>query len=274
MPEGPEVRRYMDVVGNLKGWEVTGYELMGNKFLQQDSELWDDLMGCKLVETQTYGKVFALKFEPDMALLGHLAMTGSFLIDDHIWNHDHTRMALCFERDGDQLWLNYIDMRGWGNLEPMLHEDVPHHKRVTKLGPDALVPFRELNVDKVYENMMSHPNWTLSEALMDQTVVAGVGNIYRCEILNMSYVHPSILIKNIPEKKLRQIIESIPVVLMSAYKHGKDFTRRIYKADHCWVCHKLKRTDTVEKVKQSGRTVWYCNSCQKPERFPDLEEDV
>jgi formamidopyrimidine-DNA glycosylase len=283
MPEGPEVKRYMDVVRNLRGWTITEYNLIGHAFTKQDHELWDDMIGCQLYDTFTHGKRFALRFTPDMAIVGHLSMTGSFLIDNKEWDtHPHLRMSLRFEnpsavgeRGEEVMYLNYIDMRGWGSMEPTLDDWVETHKHIAKLGPDPLKwgqpEWRQQMVPKLFDIFRAYPNKTFSEAIMDQELVAGVGNIYRSEILNRHYIHPELEIQSIPDKQLRDSCDSIQMVLWHAYRAGKTFPRRIYKAEECWLCSTSKRTTAIQTLKQGGRTVWFCPHCQALDRFEKKE---
>jgi formamidopyrimidine-DNA glycosylase len=146
-------------------------------------------------------------------------------------------------------------------------------KHITKL---ALDPLNAKFDAKYLNSKLSHINRAIKTAILDQTNVAGIGNIYADEILFLTKIHPLTIAKHLNLKQYELIVKYAKQVLKQAIKYGGT-TIATYKSDArhigqyqnkllvhmranqpCKVCHTL-----IEKIKVNGRGTYFCPKCQK-----------
>jgi len=202
-------------------------------------------------------------------MIFHLGMSGRWRIDpDEIGKHDH----LILETDaGHRLALN--DPRRFGSLDliPTEHlEDFPAFKA---LGPEPLGP--ELSkaylVDKLDDRIAP-----IKLLLLDQRVIAGLGNIYVCEALNVARINPRKPGGRVSGPQLDRLVEAIPAVLESAIEAGGSTLRDYAKPDgELGYFSKQFRVYGREGQKcaydggiilrqvDGGRSTFWCPKCQK-----------
>jgi formamidopyrimidine-DNA glycosylase len=142
---------------------------------------------------------------------------------------------------------------------------------LNKVAPD---PFSsDFEFDSVYQKLKK-ANKPIKSALLDQTIVSGIGNIYVDEILFMSRIHPLEIAKNLSRDKVEEIINHSKVVLNKAISLGgttiKSFTSShsisgrfqnellVHTKTSCPECSK-----EITKIKVGGRTSYICEDCQK-----------
>ncbi len=165
------------------------------------SEVQKKLEGQTLFSLDRRGKWMLFQFMPqtesidmiDMSqyvrVVGHLRMSGRYKIADEVTDHPHNRFQLHL--DNGKV-INYIDQRRFGTFHFV--ENFADHTGLATLGPDALSP--EFN-ENYLATKLANLKKPIYSALLDQTVVAGLGNIYVNEILHASGIHPLIASKNI-----------------------------------------------------------------------------
>ena len=214
-------------------------------------------------------------------LLIHLGMSGKILVSDSkIGNYfyeyskgsDHNHVI--FElNDGTKL--TYNDPRRFGAMDLAKTDDLNNHKFLEKLGPEPLG--NNFNSDYL-KTELSKKESPIKNVLLNQSVVAGLGNIYVCEALFMSGISPKKKASKISKSKCEELVQNIRAVLISAIEAGgsslKDFTdiqgnsgyfqfefyvygreNECFKIEHCG--RKIKR------ISQSGRSSFYCPRCQR-----------
>lgn len=129
-----------------------------------------------------------------------------------------------------------------------------------KLGPDAL----SLDLNE-FRELASKRGGKVKPWLMNQSVMAGLGNVYSDEVLFQARVHPDCQLKSLDDKKVRDLHRATMKVLKAAIKAEADPARMPKSfllphrrdGEHCPRC-----SGELEKIKAAGRTAWLCPRCQ------------
>lgn len=209
-------------------------------------------------------------------VLSHLGMTGAYLVrKTKKPEKDHTHFVIGIENpNNESAYLHYVDPRRFGRLSATL-ESPFEHPYLAKLGPEPL----ELTPKKLSTHFMlkaKRRKAPIKNFIMDAHVVVGVGNIYACESLFKSGISPLREAGNLSESEFLALSKEIIKTLKSAIKQGgttiKDFQNaeggtgyfavalKVYGRQGlpCTSCKK-----EIIQIKQSGRSSWYCPTCQK-----------
>jgi len=201
-------------------------------------------------------------------LIFHLGMSGRWRIDPaQIGAHDH---LLVETGAGRLLALN--DPRRFGSLDLVRSEAWESYSPFTRMGPEPLGP----DFDAAYlARMLAGKATSIKAALLDQRIVAGLGNIYVCEALNMAGIAPVRQAERIGARRLALLVESIRAVLTAAIAAGgstlRDYARpdgelgyfskqwRVYgrEGESCGCGTPIRR-----RV-DGGRSTFFCPKCQK-----------
>lgn len=260
MPELPEVEsfgKYLEKTSlnkKIEEVEVKSPELLQN--IDVDS-LKDKLEGSIFRNTKRHGKYLFVRLDNDSWLILHFGMTGSF---KYFKNGDekplYDRILFNFEDDGH---LAFNDPRKFGKVH--LTFKILDFIKEKKLGPDAL------NVDlKTFKELYSKRRGASKSALMNQHVMAGVGNIYSDEVLYQACVHPKTSFNALNNAKITEIFNIMKEVLDTAVDrqvHGQKLP------DSYLISHRIRNGECpdsdikLKTLKIAGRTSYYCPECQK-----------
>lgn len=214
-------------------------------------------------------------------LLIHLGMSGRILISgdplgqfhhDHPAPEKHDHVVLHLDNGGR---ITFNDPRRFGAMDLMATDQAETHKLLASLGPEPLGnAFNEAYLIKVLK-----PRRTpIKSALLDQRIVAGLGNIYVCEVLYRAGISPLRKAVNIGEKRLASLVPLIRDVLSEAIEAGgsslKDYRQtdgelgyfqhafRVYDREG-ESCQTSDCTGKIVRTVQSGRSSFYCPTCQR-----------
>ena len=281
MPELPEVetvRRGLNTLTvnkTFEGGEVLlprtlAYPLSVDKFVPC-------LQGLAIAEWQRRGKYLLAQLANDeqehQGYLGiHLRMTGQLLWTQQTEKlQKHTRIRFFFK---DNQELRFVDTRTFGKV--WLVTDQPQVQNIItglkKLGPE---PFSEEFSIAYFTNRLSKSGRNIKTFLLDQNVVAGIGNIYADEALFKSKIHPQTIANKLNSKQIKSLHQAIIIVLQTAIDQGgttfSDFlnllgvngnygnSALVYgrKGEPCRVCQ-----TPIAKIKLGGRSTHFCPQCQ------------
>ncbi len=270
MPELPEVeivRR--GLAQRIIGRKIAGVEVYLDKIARPDSEtLRRELTGLTVQGLRRKGKV--LLWDLGRRLLAvHLKMTGRFdFVAPGEPLEKHTHFCLTF--NGAPFELRYHDLRRFGWLHVVRPEELDQQPFWSELGPDAL----EVAEDE-FCRLMAARRGRLKPLLLNQSFVAGLGNIYVDETLFRAGLHPLTSADRLGRTERRKIHAAMKEVLELALKHGGSSianyrdaegnlgyfqTRHLVygKADEpCPRCGA-----TIERIKLGGRSSCFCPECQ------------
>ena len=281
MPELPEVetvRRGLSRVTLYK--PIKGGNVLLNRSIAHPVSIEDFLpaiMGAELTAWQRRGKyllaVLTRHNKPAGWLGCHLRMTGQLLwVEQSMPVSSHCRVRLFFDDDRE---LRYVDQRTFGRLWWVPPDQQPE-KIITglqRLGPEPFADDFSLGYLQTWFRRRQRP---VKNVLLDQTMVAGIGNIYADEALFLSGIRPKVRCDLISQKRLRRLHTSIRKVLTDSIEAGgttfSDF-RDIHGTngnygDVAWVYDREDEpcrvcNTPIKRIKLAGRSAHYCPSCQK-----------
>lgn len=259
MPELPDVevfRRYFEATSLNQ--EVGKVDVSDQRILQDvtPGSLGKALNGLQFRSTRRHGKFMFAGTNGEPSLVLHFGMTGylSYLEgDDEPPNH--TRVLFSFT--GGQR-LAYVCQRLLGLVTVTRDED--GFIESNELGPDAFAVDRE-----TFRNTLSGRRGTAKSALTNQTVLAGIGNIYADEILFQSRIHPKTQMGDLPDQALTTLHEQTRRVLQAGIDSDVDVARM---PDWFLLPHRREEEPCprcgagIQSLKVSSRTAYYCPSCQ------------
>jgi formamidopyrimidine-DNA glycosylase len=282
MPELPEVETIKrGLYSRIIGLRITDVKVENIKSFQGNPK---QIIGKKIIDVQRRAKNIRIKLEGDLNLLFHLKMTGQLIYLDqkerlagghpsHDW-HDklpnkHTRIVFVFDNES-KLFFN--DMRKFGWCKVLSDEQIEN--TFTKFGPEPFT--KQFNVQYLFCRAQNSPGWNIKQFIMDEKIIAGIGNIYANEALYLARIHPLTKVKYLKEKDWEKLRSCILKVLEEGIKYGgttdSDYVdiegKKGGMQDHLNVYHKVGERcpdcpGVIEKIKIGGRGTYFCPGCQK-----------
>jgi formamidopyrimidine-DNA glycosylase len=290
MPELPEVETVR------RGLEPV---LVGNAFARVEQRRPDlrfplpkdfgiRLSGRTVEALDRRAKYLLARLDDGEVLVMHLGMTGRFRIDRangtekkeaaprKIPKHEHVVFHL-----GDGTLVRYSDTRRFGLMDLIRSERLDEHRLFKGLGIEPLSP--AFTAAWLAQRLKGKAT-SIKAALLDQRLIAGLGNIYACEALHRARISPMTLAGSLatksgkPTKKTAALVEAIKAVLADAIRAGgsslRDYKRadgRLGRFQHRFKtynrqgkpCPRKGCGGTVRRVVQGGRSTFYCPTCQR-----------
>jgi len=257
LPELPDVeifKNYFDQTSLNK--KVTSLELVEKSILAGISEdkLKKHIEGNRFTKTFRHGKYLFARNNTGYFLVMHFGMTGRLEFNEENREPEYYKMALRFKKGS----LYYISIRKLGRISFTGSMDSYIEQR--KLGPDALEIGRE-----EFLKLASKKKGMVKPVLMDQTFIAGLGNIYVDEILYNCRIQPRKKMQNMAEKDLKRIHTCMGHVLATSIKAKAEPGRMpqtwlIKKRKEGLKCPKCK--GRIKKILIQGRGTYFCSGCQ------------
>ena len=239
------------------------------------------LTGQKVLQLRRRSKYILADLEGGETLLIHLGMSGRMVVSgdalgrfvhDHPAPEKHDHVVFHME-DGARITFN--DPRRFGAMDLMATEGAEGHKLLAGLGPEPLGN----SFDEAYlVGALKGRNTPIKTALLDQKIVAGLGNIYVCEALFRAGVSPIRKAGQISTQRIKRLVPAIRDVLTEAIAAGGSSLRDFRQADgelgyfqHNFdvygregaPCRSPDCPSVIRRVVQSGRSSFYCPSCQR-----------
>lgn len=288
MPELPEVETVKRGLERLIVGRVieTAVHDTAKSFPNPDSEVRQFLLGASVTGVRRRAKVLLIDLSSEYTLVTHLKMTGQLVFrGDEVFGAGHpndslvgtlpdksTRVTITFA-DGSHLYFNDQRKFGWMRLMPNI--SVGEIDFMKKLGPEPLED--SFTADILFDRLQRRKNTTIKAALLDQTVLAGVGNIYADEALWGAKIHPSTLVKNLPKAKVALLHQELRYVMNLSIEKGGSTDKNYVNAegkrgsyiDFARVFRRegkpCPRCGTaILKTRVAGRGTHLCLHCQKP----------
>lgn len=204
-------------------------------------------------------------------LVVHLRMTGQLLwVKQDTPLQKHTRVRIFFPNNQE---LRFVDQRTFGKiwLAPNTLFDVV--TGLTNMGPEPFSP--EFSVQYLQEQLQGKLG-IIKSALLDQTLIAGLGNIYADEVLFKSGIYPETLADKLTDEQLIKLHQAIKEILTEAIKKGgttfSDFLNLLgVNGNYGNVAYVYRRTGEecricgikIDKIKLGGRSTHFCPNCQQ-----------
>lgn len=289
MPELPEVETTVrDLQKTILGRKIEDVWSDFKNIIKKPKNfevLKKQLIGRKIERIRRRGKNILFELSGGKTLLLHQKLTGHLLLGkwqmvNQRWQPE-TKGALgdsmnkflhliFYLDDGRMLALS--DLRKFAKVELWSSSELENSEEFKSLGPEPLE--RSFTFEKFKEILPKRGK--IKQVLMDQTIIAGIGNIYSDEILWAAKIHPLKDVSKLAEGELKEIYEAIGKILPKAIKLGgesfSDFRRisgergyfdkerKVYRREG----EKCSRCDTViKRIKLAGRSAHFCPDCQR-----------
>lgn len=311
MPELPEVETVRAGLQALLPGKIIAGESHDwpKSFPNPEGDVAAFLIGSKILQVRRRAKVLLIDLSSGYTVVTHLKMTGQLVFvgfagtkkapstkrpnsnsqipnskDEVRFGAGHpndslvgqlpdksTRVTLTFQ-DNSQLFFNDQRKFGWMKLYPT--PEVPNIDFMQTVGPEPLEDTFTPQV--LFDRLQRRKNTSIKAALLDQTVLAGVGNIYADESLWGAKIHPATLVKNITEKQVALLHKELQFVLNLAIEQGGSSNHTYVNAEgkkgsYMHFARVFRREGkacprcgtTIEKSKVAGRGTHTCPACQK-----------
>ena len=268
MPEGDTIFKAARTLGAaLEGQPVTAVQTRVEQIRS---------LGPKRLVDQTIsgveprGKHLLIWFAPsELALHSHMRMNGSW----HLYRQGERW------RKPEHLARISLAVPGWEAVcfsapvcQLLSRTQVERHPQLTALGPDALDD--DTDLVEAQRRLEARSDWSIAEALLDQRVLAGVGNVFKCEVLFLHGVDPWTLVGDLDAETLRQLLATAERLLKRNVEPGSvgrtttapgSRAGRLYVYGHAR--RPCPRCSTPIKVRRQGtqaRPTYWCPRCQGP----------
>jgi endonuclease-8 len=239
MPEGPSIRILKEETQQFKGQEILS--VSGNSAIDIQR-----LQGKTIKSFKTWGKHFLICFD-DFTVKIHLLMFGTYRINDR--KDAAPRLSMVFANGELNFYTCSIKiLEGDINLHYNWYEDVMN---------------KNWSPEKAKESLDKIPNQMICDAVLDQNIFSGVGNIIKNEVLYRCYIHPESMVGKIPDDKLKEIIDECSIYSFQFLEWKKKFELKSH-----WLAHTkslCRRCDLPLQKKYTGvkkRRSFFCTNCQ------------
>ncbi|WP_292289551.1 bifunctional DNA-formamidopyrimidine glycosylase/DNA-(apurinic or apyrimidinic site) lyase [Marivita sp.] len=239
------------------------------------------LTGKRVLRLRRRSKYILADLDSGETALIHLGMSGRMLVSgdplgqfvhDHPATEKHDHVVLDMD-NGARITFN--DPRRFGAMDLFATDGADTHPLLASIGPEPLGN----SFDEPYlVAALAHRNTPMKAALLDQKTVAGLGNIYVCEALFRSKIHPTRPARKVSKDRLSRLVPVIREVLRDAIEAGGSSLRDFRQADgelgyfqHSFdvygregaPCRTPGCNSTIRRIVQSGRSTFYCPTCQR-----------
>ena len=229
------------------------------------------LEGTEVERLNRRAKFLMATLSSGETLLMHLGMSGSFIVGEARAQQNPKHDHVVFEMSGGSRII-YNDPRRFGFMELLVKGDVG---RLAHIGPE---PLSNLFNSPCLLKALHDKKASIKSALLDQRVVAGLGNIYVCEALYDAHISPKRPARTLTISEGERLCGTIKLTLERAIKAGgsslKDFVNaegNLGYFQHSFLVYDREDEDcmaegcngVIQRMKQSGRSTFFCPKCQK-----------
>ncbi len=275
MPELPEVETIRrGLAARMEGRRLVRVEARRPDLrIPLPADLAHRLEGRRVETVGRRAKYLLLRMEDGTTLIAHLGMSGRMVIlppGDRapLDAHDH---VILETEDGDEVRFN--DVRRFGLMTLAAAGELDAHPLLASLGPEPLG--NDFN-GPALAAALAGKRTPIKAALLDQHVVAGVGNIYACEALHRAGISPRRLARTVQGGRAERLAGAVRAVLGAAIDAGGSSLRDYVQASgelgyfqHAWAVYGREGEPcpdcgrAVRRLAQSGRSTFYCAACQR-----------
>jgi formamidopyrimidine-DNA glycosylase len=219
------------------------------------------------------GKHILFRFDNDRTLVTHLRMSGRFMLLNAEDEDPRFAHAIFYFENGQRLV--FQDQRHFGFMRVARTNDVSDLPEIKKLGPE---PLSDTFSEEYFYGSLRTSGRTIKEFLLDQSRVSGLGNIYASEALFLARIHPGKRANMISRPRTARLHQAVRDILMEAIDAGStlnanptDSDSAYYRGEYerYWRVYDREGLDcdicdtSIRRVKQAGRSTFYCPGCQK-----------
>ena len=283
MPELPEVETVLRGISPILEGNLIDYAQVNRPDLRRPfpNNLAKRLKNRKINFLHRRSKYILIDLSGGETLIMHLGMSGRIMISqkvagtfhhntNHSQKHDHFVLHL---KDNHQLTFN--DPRRFGVIDLLRTENLELSGMLSQIGPE---PLSNSFNEAYFVSTLRLKKTNIKSALLDQRVVAGLGNIYVCEALFRAGISPKRQALRISHKKLSSLVPIIKEILLEAISSGGSSLRDFRNASgdlgyfqHSFDvygredqdCYNTECDSKIKRITQAGRSSFYCSNCQR-----------
>lgn len=270
MPELPEVETVKNTLKkNITNKKIININIFYANIIENtDTETFKkSIINQTIIDIKRRGKWLIFELN-DYYLLSHLRMEGKYFIkntNDLISKHEHISFIL-----DDLSELRYQDTRKFGRMYLLEKKDLYLKKPLKDIG---LEPWDKKLTTSYLKEKLKHKKLPIKTVLLDQSIIAGIGNIYADEILFLCQISPLKISNSLNDLDLENIINNTQLILQKAINYGGTTIRTytasgvngrfqqellVHTKETCPNC-----LNKIVKIKCGGRGTYYCPNCQK-----------
>lgn len=271
MPELPEVETIKRQLNRrIKGKKIKAVEVRLRKFVKYPLKEFKQIVeGAVITNVSRRAKLLIIELSNGYCLITHLKLTGQLILDGQPSKHTH---LIYYFTDNSQLIHN--DLRQFGFVKIVPKKELTDFLKKEKFGPEPLSKKFTFNLFK--QILEKRKGAKIKPLLMDQSFVAGIGNLYADEILFLAKVLPTRKAKTLKPVEIKGIYQGIKKILpLAIKKHGssnRDYVdaagkkgnyasfQKVYQREN-QACFKCKTK--IERIKMGSRSAHFCPQCQK-----------
>ncbi|MCX0290258.1 DNA-formamidopyrimidine glycosylase [Lactobacillus kullabergensis] len=272
MPEMPEVETVRrTLLPLIKGKTIKEVTVWYPKIITGDAkEFARQLTGKKIENIDRYAKYLLIRLSDNLTIVSHLRMEGKYrLVKINTKKDKHDHVQIIFS---DNSALRYNDVRKFGRMQLIKTGTEKEKTGIGKLGAE---PNSAAFTVSYLQKGLARKKKNIKNTLLDQSVVAGLGNIYVDEVLWETKIHPLSMANSIPDTKVAELHDNINSLIELAIAergttvhtyldaNGKTggFQKMLqvygHKGEPCMRCG-----TPLEKIKVNGRGTTFCPKCQ------------
>jgi formamidopyrimidine-DNA glycosylase len=288
MPELPEVetiRIGLDKLIKNKQVKDVSHD-WPKSFPNSETNVKAFLIGSKILSVKRRAKVLIIDLSSGYSLLIHLKMTGQLVYRSQDFNFGaghpsdslvgelpdkSTRVEITFS-DSSKLYFNDQRKFGWMRLFPTI--EIGNIDFFKKLGPEPLN--KDFSWQDLKLRLIRRKNSSIKAAILDQSIVAGIGNIYADESLWGAKIHPSSLVRQLSNAKIKDLHKEIVYVLKLSIEKGGSSDKNYINAEgkkgsYLSFARVFRREglacprcgNQIKKIRVANRGTHYCPYCQR-----------
>jgi formamidopyrimidine-DNA glycosylase len=270
MPELPEVETIRRGLEKTCGRKISKIFRSEKKLRINSSLDLQGLVAAKIIAIKRRARYLIIEFSNKKSLIIHLGMSGRVTVEADFKQMKHDHFASEFDNG---TWLIFNDPRRFGFVDLVETKNLKNHPMLSRLGLEPLED--EFDFSHLKEKLRGK-KMNIKTTMMDNQIVVGVGNIYINESLFDSGISPLREASSLTDSEIRKLLQAIKKILAKAIELGgssisdyvnsqgkkgdfqsgfKVYGRALEKCLHC--------KSTLQKIVQSGRSSFFCPTCQK-----------
>jgi len=253
MPEGDTILRSAQTLERaLAGKRVVKFESV---YPQLDSRLEAPLVGQTVARVHANGKHLLIDFSGGQTLRTHMRMNGSWHIyrRGEKWQRPHRDMRIVLATDDYEAVAFRVP-------EAEIVKNVARHDRLRALGPDILGD--DFDLAEARRRLRARPEEEIGNVLLNQRVIAGIGNIYKSESLFLAGVLRFHRVDELTEAQLDAIVESARTLMRASVAATTGVRRWVYERPGR-LCRRCRTPIEFQKQGLDARCTYWCPNCQK-----------
>lgn len=254
----------------IVGARVLSLNIHSSHLLRSRSEPLISIKGAVVTKVRRRGKLLLLDFDNGKSLIFHLKMTGQiFLPDGNTAPDKHVHLSFLLSSVG---MVCFRDQRKFGYCVCRTTSSLSDDPALSSLGPEPL----DLTKGAFYE-LLKGRRGRIKNLLLNQSFLAGIGNIYADEILFRSKIHPQFPVERLSRIKVFSLFNAIEDILTAAISQGGSTIRDFRDSDghpgRFQNSHKVYGNEgrlckcgraAVRRIVLGGRSTYFCPRCQRP----------